>query len=228
MSRNETIEPFPTDLVDNLWSAVSDDSAVLRLVVPPQFDPAERLAVLYELVQASVRVPEDADSSDFYREPSWALKDNIVESIDETVVARLLGNSKKIEMCSDVAAVAVAAVSTSAIVDRSAGGQRVSGALLDPSLVLSCPFATGVRCEPFNVWPSVPGETVLGLVGRFGSVRTYARRVPRLERIKFGDPDGLGDLSRARKHVLRASVWWCAEVGSVDGFARIVDEQPVC
>jgi hypothetical protein len=67
------------------------------------------------------------------------------------------------------------------------------------------------------------GTDIKAIVGQWDLLRWgVQRRVP-VELIKFGDPDGLGDLKRNNQIALRLEVVYGWAVMDLDGFATVVD-----
>lgn len=64
---------------------------------------------------------------------------------------------------------------------------------------------------------------VLGFVGDFSAIRWGVQRSIGLEVIKYGDPDGGGDLKRANQVAFRAEVVYGWGIASLDAFAKIHD-----
>lgn len=65
---------------------------------------------------------------------------------------------------------------------------------------------------------------ILGIVGDFSAVRWGIQRAIGLELIKYGDPDGGGDLKRNNQVAFRAEVVYGWGIADLDAFALIVDE----
>lgn len=74
--------------------------------------------------------------------------------------------------------------------------------------------ATGVAATATNL---------LGIVGDFSAVRWGVQRSLGLEVIKYGDPDGNGDLKRNNQVAFRAEVVYGWGIGDLDAFAKVVD-----
>ena len=74
--------------------------------------------------------------------------------------------------------------------------------------------ATGVAAAATNV---------LGFVGDFSAIRWGVQRSLGLEVIKYGDPDGGGDLKRNNQVAFRAEVVYGWGVGDLDAFAKVID-----
>ncbi|HET7666548.1 MAG TPA: phage major capsid protein [Mycobacterium sp.] len=64
---------------------------------------------------------------------------------------------------------------------------------------------------------------VLGFVGDFSAIRWGVQRSLGLEVIKYGDPDGGGDLKRNNQVAFRAEVVYGWGVGDLAAFAKVVD-----
>ena len=64
---------------------------------------------------------------------------------------------------------------------------------------------------------------VLGFVGDFSAIRWGVQRSLGLEVIKYGDPDGNGDLKRNNQVAFRAEVVYGWGVGDLDAFAKVID-----
>ena len=62
---------------------------------------------------------------------------------------------------------------------------------------------------------------ILGIVGDFGGFRWGIQRAIGLELIKYGDPDGNGDLKRNNQVAFRAEVVYGWGIGDLDAFALI-------
>ena len=62
-----------------------------------------------------------------------------------------------------------------------------------------------------------------GIVGDFSAVRWGVQKSIGLEVIRYGDPDGQGDLKRNNQVAFRAEVVYGWGVGSLDAFAKVVD-----
>ncbi|HEU5223441.1 MAG TPA: phage major capsid protein [Candidatus Lumbricidophila sp.] len=65
---------------------------------------------------------------------------------------------------------------------------------------------------------------ILGIVGDFGALRWGIQREIGLELIKYGDPDGGGDLKRNNQVAFRAEVVYGWGVADLNAFALIVDK----
>lgn len=64
---------------------------------------------------------------------------------------------------------------------------------------------------------------ILGFVGDFSAIRWGIQRSLGLEVIKYGDPDGGGDLKRNNQVAFRAEVVYGWGVADLDAFAKVVD-----
>lgn len=64
-------------------------------------------------------------------------------------------------------------------------------------------------------------SNILGIVGDFGGFRWGIQRAIGLELIKYGDPDGNGDLKRNNQVAFRAEVVYGWGIGDLDAFALI-------
>lgn len=64
---------------------------------------------------------------------------------------------------------------------------------------------------------------ILGFVGDFGAIRWGIQRAIGLEVIKYGDPDGGGDLKRNNQIAFRAEVVYGWGVADLNAFAKVVD-----
>jgi hypothetical protein len=64
---------------------------------------------------------------------------------------------------------------------------------------------------------------VLGFVGDFAAVRWGVQRSLGLEVIRYGDPDGNGDLKRNNQVAFRAEVVYGWGVADLDAFAKVID-----
>ena len=64
---------------------------------------------------------------------------------------------------------------------------------------------------------------VLGFVGDFSAIRWGVQKSIGLELIKYGDPDGGGDLKRANQVAFRSEVVYGWGIASLDAFAKIHD-----
>lgn len=64
---------------------------------------------------------------------------------------------------------------------------------------------------------------VLGFVGDFGAIRWGIQKQIGLELIKYGDPDGGGDLKRANQVAFRAEVVYGWGIADLNAFAKIHD-----
>lgn len=65
--------------------------------------------------------------------------------------------------------------------------------------------------------------TVLGFVGDFSAIRWGIQRAIGLEVIKYGDPDGGGDLKRNNQVAFRAEVVYGWGVADLNAFAKVID-----
>lgn len=65
---------------------------------------------------------------------------------------------------------------------------------------------------------------ILGIVGDFGAFRWGVQRALGLEIIRYGDPDGQGDLKRNNQVAFRAEVVYGWGIADLDAFALIVDK----
>jgi hypothetical protein len=74
--------------------------------------------------------------------------------------------------------------------------------------------AVGVAASP---------TTVLGFVGDFSGIRWGIQRNIGLEVIRYGDPDGQGDLKRNNQVAFRAEVVYGWGIADLDAFAKVVD-----
>ena len=74
--------------------------------------------------------------------------------------------------------------------------------------------AQGVAAAPTNL---------KGIVGDFSAVRWGVQKSIGLEVIRYGDPDGQGDLKRNNQVAFRAEVVYGWGIGSLDAFAKVVD-----
>ena len=64
---------------------------------------------------------------------------------------------------------------------------------------------------------------VLGFVGDFSAIRWGIQRAIGLEVIRYGDPDGQGDLKRNNQVAFRAEVVYGWGIADLDAFAKVVD-----
>lgn len=64
---------------------------------------------------------------------------------------------------------------------------------------------------------------ILGFVGDFSAIRWGIQRTLGLEVIKYGDPDGGGDLKRNNQIAFRAEVVYGWGVADLNAFAKVVD-----
>ena len=67
-------------------------------------------------------------------------------------------------------------------------------------------------------------SNLLGIVGDFSAFRWGVQRALGLELIKYGDPDGQGDLKRNNQVAFRAEVVYGWGIADLDAFALIVDK----
>jgi hypothetical protein len=74
--------------------------------------------------------------------------------------------------------------------------------------------AVGVAAAP---------TTILGFVGDFSAIRWGIQRAIGLEVIKYGDPDGGGDLKRNNQVAFRAEVVYGWGVADLNAFAKVID-----
>lgn len=74
--------------------------------------------------------------------------------------------------------------------------------------------AVGVAAAP---------TTVLAFVGDFSAIRWGIQRNIGLEVIRYGDPDGGGDLKRANQVAFRAEVVYGWGIADLNAFAKIID-----
>jgi hypothetical protein len=74
--------------------------------------------------------------------------------------------------------------------------------------------AVGVAAAP---------TTVLGFVGDFSAIRWGIQRAIGLEVIRYGDPDGGGDLKRNNQVAFRAEVVYGWGVADLNAFAKVID-----
>lgn len=65
---------------------------------------------------------------------------------------------------------------------------------------------------------------ILGIVGDFGGFRWGIQKQIGLELIRYGDPDGQGDLKRNNQVAFRAEVVYGWGIADLDAFALIVDK----
>lgn len=65
--------------------------------------------------------------------------------------------------------------------------------------------------------------TVLGFVGDFSAIRWGVQKSIGLEVIRFGDPDGGGDLKRKNQVAFRAEVVYGWGIANLNAFAKVVD-----
>lgn len=64
---------------------------------------------------------------------------------------------------------------------------------------------------------------IIGFVGDFSAIRWGIQRAIGLEVIKYGDPDGNGDLKRNNQVAFRAEVVYGWGVGDLNAFAKVTD-----
>lgn len=64
---------------------------------------------------------------------------------------------------------------------------------------------------------------LLGIVGDFSAVRWGVQRSLGLEVIRYGDPDGAGDLKRNNQIAFRAEVVYGWGIGDLNAFAKVID-----
>lgn len=64
---------------------------------------------------------------------------------------------------------------------------------------------------------------ILGFVGDFSAIRWGIQRAIGLEVIKYGDPDGGGDLKRKNQIAFRAEVVYGWGVADLNAFAKVID-----
>lgn len=74
--------------------------------------------------------------------------------------------------------------------------------------------AVGVAATPTNLW---------GIVGDFGALRWGIQKAIGLEVIRYGDPDGQGDLKRNNQVAFRAEVVYGWGIADLNAFAVIED-----
>jgi len=67
---------------------------------------------------------------------------------------------------------------------------------------------------------------VLAFVGDFSAIRWGIQRAIGLEVIRYGDPDGGGDLKRNNQIAFRAEVVYGWGIADLDAFAKIIDATP--
>lgn len=67
---------------------------------------------------------------------------------------------------------------------------------------------------------------ILGFVGDFSAIRWGIQRAIGLEVIKYGDPDGGGDLKRNNQIAFRAEVVYGWGVADLNAFAKVTDATP--
>jgi hypothetical protein len=66
---------------------------------------------------------------------------------------------------------------------------------------------------------------IVAFVGDFGGIRWGVQRRIGLELIRFGDPDGQGDLKRNNQVAFRAEVVYGWGIADLNAFAKITDEE---
>jgi hypothetical protein len=64
---------------------------------------------------------------------------------------------------------------------------------------------------------------VIGFVGDFSAIRWGVQKSIGLEVIRYGDPDGAGDLKRQNQVAFRAEVVYGWGIASLDAFAKVTD-----
>ena len=74
--------------------------------------------------------------------------------------------------------------------------------------------AVGVAAAPTNI---------LGFVGDFSAIRWGIQRAIGLEVIRYGDPDGQGDLKRNNQVAFRAEVIYGWGIADLNAFAKVID-----
>ena len=67
-------------------------------------------------------------------------------------------------------------------------------------------------------------SNILGIVGDFSAFRWGVQRALGLELIRYGDPDGQGDLKRNNQVAFRAEVVYGWGIADLDAIALIVDK----
>ncbi len=67
------------------------------------------------------------------------------------------------------------------------------------------------------------GSDVRAIVGQWDLLRWGVQRTVPVELIKFGDPDGLGDLKRQNQIAMRLEIVYGWAVMDLDGFATVLD-----
>ena len=70
---------------------------------------------------------------------------------------------------------------------------------------------------------SPSATNVLGFVGDFSAIRWGVQRAIGLEVIRYGDPDGRGDLKRNNQVAFRAEVVYGWGVADLNAFAKVMD-----
>ena len=68
------------------------------------------------------------------------------------------------------------------------------------------------------------GTGVLAILGQWDALRWGVQKVVPVEMIRFGDPDGLGDLKRNNQIALRLEIVYGWAVMDLDAFAVVVDK----
>lgn len=91
----------------------------------------------------------------------------------------------------------------------------------EPSMVDGWRVATSDTVGAVGVAASA--TNLLALVGDWNQVRWGVQRNIGLEVIRYGDPDGQGDLKRNNQIAIRAEVVYGWGIGDLDAFATIVD-----
>ena len=71
--------------------------------------------------------------------------------------------------------------------------------------------------------PEATDTKVRGIIGDFGQIRWGVQRNVPIELIRFGDPDGQGDLKRKNQIALRAEVVYGWAIMDLLAFAKLVD-----
>ena len=64
---------------------------------------------------------------------------------------------------------------------------------------------------------------IIGFVGDFSAIRWGIQRAIGLEVIRYGDPDGQGDLKRNNQVAFRAEVVYGWGVADLNAFAKVTD-----
>ena len=65
--------------------------------------------------------------------------------------------------------------------------------------------------------------TVIGFVGDFSAIRWGVQKQIGLEVIRYGDPDGGGDLKRKNQVAFRAEVVYGWGIADLNAFAKVID-----